>query len=78
MKGITQRARALSGEITPAMAAVAKREEIAPAVVRDEVARGRLVIPANVNHLAGKLQPMGIGTVATVKINARRVVGFPP
>ncbi len=70
MKGITQRARALAGEITPAMATVAKREEIAPAVVRDEVARGRLVIPANVNHLAGALQPMGIGTVATVKINA--------
>jgi phosphomethylpyrimidine synthase len=70
MQGITQRARALAGEITPAMLHVAKREEVAPALVRDEVARGRLVIPANVNHLAGALEPMGIGAVATVKINA--------
>jgi phosphomethylpyrimidine synthase len=70
MQGITQRARALAGEITPAMVHVAKREELAPALVRDEVARGRLVIPANVNHLAGALEPMGIGAVATVKINA--------
>ncbi len=70
MSGITQRARARAGEITPAMALVAGKENIAPATVRDEVARGRLVIPANVNHLAGALDPMGIGAVATVKINA--------
>lgn len=66
----TQRARALAGEVTPAMAFVASREEISPELVRDEVARGRLVIPANVNHLLGALEPMGIGAVAKVKINA--------
>ena len=41
-----------------------------PELVRDEVARGRLVIPANVHHLAKRLDPMGIGKVARVKINA--------
>lgn len=66
----TQRARALASEVTPAMAFVASREEISPELVRDEVARGRLVIPANVNHLLGALEPMGIGAVAKVKINA--------
>jgi phosphomethylpyrimidine synthase len=39
-------------------------------LIRDEVARGRLVIPANVNHLAQRLDPMAIGKVASVKINA--------
>ncbi|HYV98810.1 MAG TPA: phosphomethylpyrimidine synthase ThiC [Gemmatimonadaceae bacterium] len=68
--GITQRARALAGETTPAMTFVAQREEISADIVRDEVARGRLVIPANVHHLAGKLEPMGIGACARVKINA--------
>jgi phosphomethylpyrimidine synthase len=69
-KCVTQMHRARQGEITPAMRIVAGREEIPPELVRDEVARGRLIIPANVNHLKGKLEPMGIGTVATVKINA--------
>jgi phosphomethylpyrimidine synthase len=49
---------------------VAQREEIEPTLVRDEVARGRLVIPANVHHLAGALEPMAIGKVSRVKINA--------
>ena len=49
---------------------VAQREDVAPDTVREEVARGRLVIPANINHLARKLEPMGIGAVAKVKINA--------
>ena len=70
MHRITQRARALAGEITPAMEFVANREDVAAAIIRDEVASGRLVIPANINHLSGKLEPMGIGTVAKVKINA--------
>ncbi len=69
-KCVTQMHRARQGEITPAMQIVAGREEIAPELVRDEVARGRLIIPANVNHLKGRLEPMGIGTVAKVKINA--------
>jgi phosphomethylpyrimidine synthase len=58
------------GEITQAMRFVAEREDLDPAVVRDEVARGRLIIPANVHHLAGRLEPMAIGKVARVKINA--------
>ncbi|HET7585047.1 MAG TPA: phosphomethylpyrimidine synthase ThiC [Gemmatimonadaceae bacterium] len=66
----TQMRFARAGEITGAMRFVAEREEIAPELVRDEVARGRLIIPANVHHLAGALEPMAIGTVARVKINA--------
>jgi len=67
---VTQMHRARKGDITDAMRFVAQREELEPELVRAEVARGRLVIPANVNHLKGRLEPMGIGTVATVKINA--------
>jgi phosphomethylpyrimidine synthase len=67
---VTQLHLARRGEITPAMRRVAEREALDPELVRAEVARGRLVIPANVVHLAGRLDPMGIGTVATVKINA--------
>src|SRR5512132_3318167 len=67
---VTQLRYARSGEVTPAMAFVAAREDVAPETVRDEVAAGRLVIPANVRHLAGALEPMGIGAVARVKINA--------
>jgi phosphomethylpyrimidine synthase len=66
----TQMALARHGDVTPAMNFVAEREGIAPELVRDEVARGRLVIPANHRHLAGVLEPMGIGKVARVKINA--------
>ena len=61
---------ARNGEITPAMQFVAQREALDPELIRSEVARGRLVIPANMNHLAGKLEPMAIGRVASVKINA--------
>jgi phosphomethylpyrimidine synthase len=67
---VTQMHFARRGEITAAMQRVAEREELEPALVRAEVARGRLIIPANVRHLAGRLEPMGIGTVARVKINA--------
>jgi len=65
---VTQMHRARAGEITPAMERVAEREALEPAHVRDEVARGRMVIPANVHHAA--LDPMGIGLHARVKINA--------
>ena len=61
---------ARNGEITPPMHFVAQRESLPPELIRAEVARGRLVIPANVHHLAGKLEPMAIGKVASVKINA--------
>src|SRR6266511_1151281 len=56
------------GLVTEEMAHVAKLERIAPELVRDEVARGRLVVPANVKH--PELEPIGIGIAATCKINA--------
>jgi phosphomethylpyrimidine synthase len=59
---------ARAGAITEEIAYVAKREGVAPELVRDEVARGRCVIPANVNH-AG-LEPMGIGVALSCKVNA--------
>jgi len=59
---------ARAGQITREMRRVAEREELDPELVRQEVARGRLVIPANINHK--NLDPVGIGKVATVKINA--------
>ena len=67
---VTQMHFARTGEITDAMRYVAQREELDPELVRAEAAKGRLVIPANVNHLRGRLEPMAIGTVARVKINA--------
>ena len=70
MESRTQMRHARAGEITDAMRFVAEREAIAPETVRAEVARGRLVIPANIHHLAARLEPMGIGKVARVKINA--------
>jgi phosphomethylpyrimidine synthase len=66
----TQLESARKGEITPAMEFVARREDVEPELVRSEVARGRLVIPANVHHLAGALEPMGIGVALRCKINA--------
>src|SRR3954463_1834180 len=66
----TQMQYARRGEITGAMRFVADREELAPETVRDEIAIGRLIIPANVHHLAGALEPMAIGKVSKVKINA--------
>ena len=70
MESRTQMRSARAGDITDAMRVVAEREEISPETVRAEVARGRLVIPANIHHLAARLEPMGIGKVARVKINA--------
>src|SRR3970040_2019179 len=67
-EGVTQMYYARKGVITPEMTYVAEREGLEPEMVRAEVARGRLIIPCNVNHTS--LEPMGIGTVATVKINA--------
>ncbi|HCU10776.1 MAG TPA: phosphomethylpyrimidine synthase ThiC, partial [Gemmatimonadetes bacterium] len=67
---VTQMHYARRGEITDAMRFVAEREELSPELVRDEIAIGRLIIPANIHHLAGALEPMAIGKVARVKINA--------
>jgi phosphomethylpyrimidine synthase len=49
---------------------VARREDLDPELVRAEVARGRMVIPANIVHLSKSLQPMCIGVAAKCKINA--------
>ena len=67
---ITQLAIARQGGISDAMRRVAEREGLEPELVRQEVARGRMIIPANVHHVAMQLDPMGIGLAATVKINA--------
>ena len=66
----TQLESARNHVVTPEMEFVAKREDLDPELVRAEVARGRLVIPANVEHLKGKLEPMGIGVATKCKINA--------
>ncbi len=66
----TQLASARQGVVTDAMRRVAEREGLDPELIRSELARGRLIIPANIHHLATSLDPMGIGTVASVKINA--------
>ena len=56
------------GAITEEMLFVAGREKVEPELVRSEIARGRLIIPANVNHR--NLEPMGIGIATKCKINA--------
>ena len=67
---MTQIQEARAGHITPEMEYVAKREGLSPELIRDEVARGRMVIPANKVHLAKRLEPMCIGVAAKTKINA--------
>ncbi|MGQ9572685.1 MAG: phosphomethylpyrimidine synthase ThiC [Dehalococcoidia bacterium] len=69
-KAVTQLYHARQGLVTDAMRRVADREGLEAEVVRQEVARGRLVIPANVNHLAMNLDPIGIGLASSIKINA--------
>jgi len=64
----TQLSHARKGTVTPEMEFVALREGLPPEFVRDEVARGRAIIPANVNH--PELEPMIIGRNFLVKINA--------
>ncbi|MEO8703421.1 MAG: phosphomethylpyrimidine synthase ThiC, partial [Kofleriaceae bacterium] len=56
------------GIITPEMKFVAIRENVAPEFVRDELARGRAILPANINH--PESEPMIIGSKFLVKINA--------
>ncbi|MFD9127711.1 phosphomethylpyrimidine synthase ThiC [Kitasatospora sp. NPDC059571] len=65
---VTQLAYAKQGVVTPEMEFVALREGLAPEFVRAEVARGRAVIPVNVNH--PEVEPAIIGTNFLVKINA--------
>ena len=64
----TQMYYARRGELTKQMSYVAKIEGIGENLVMDEVANGRIIIPANVNHT--NLKPMGIGRKLKTKINA--------
>ncbi|MDH3216467.1 MAG: phosphomethylpyrimidine synthase ThiC [Candidatus Krumholzibacteria bacterium] len=65
---VTQLHYARRGEVTPEMEFAAIREGMKPEFVRDEVASGRAIIPANINH--PELEPMIIGRSFKVKINA--------
>ncbi|MFE7566487.1 phosphomethylpyrimidine synthase ThiC [Streptomyces sp. NPDC057539] len=65
---VTQLAYARRGGITPEMEYVAIRENVSPEVVREEIAAGRAVLPANVNH--PEIEPMIIGKRFLVKVNA--------
>ena len=65
---VTQMRYARQGRVTEEMAFVAQRERLEPELVRSEVARGRMIIPANLHHL--NLEPMAIGIAASCKINA--------
>ena len=56
------------GVITEEMDYVARKEKLSPELVRDEVAAGRMIIPANINH--PELEPMAIGVASLCKINA--------
>src|SRR5438270_3652363 len=59
---------ARKGVITEEMEYIAKKEKLTPEPVRDEVARGRMIIPANINH--PELEPMAIGIASLCKINS--------
>ena len=59
---------ARQGVVTEEMEYVAHRENLTPELVRDEVARGRMIIPANVRHV--NLEPMCIGIASKCKINS--------
>jgi phosphomethylpyrimidine synthase len=67
-KNVSQLHYARRGLITPEMEFIALREGVSVELVRDEVARGRAIIPANVNH--PESEPMIIGRNFLVKINA--------
>ncbi len=68
---ITQLESARLGIITPEMRRVAQREpHLTPTQIRDEIAAGRLIIPANIHHLKKNLDPMAIGRAAKTKVNA--------
>ena len=65
---MTQLSEARAGVITPEMKIVAEKEEVDVFRLRDRIAEGRVVIPANVNH-AG-LEPCGVGEGLLIKVNA--------
>jgi len=65
---VTQMHYARQGIITEEMEYIAKRESLPAETVRDEVAVGRMIIPANIRHV--ELEPMAIGVAAKCKINS--------
>ena len=65
---VTQLHYAKRGAITPEMEFIAIRENVEPEFVRSEVARGRAIIPANINH--PESEPMVIGRNFLVKVNS--------
>src|SRR5947209_6068895 len=65
---VTQMHYARKGILTEEMEYVAKRENLSPELIRSEVARGRMIIPANIHHRS--LEPMAIGVASKCKINA--------
>ncbi len=67
-ENVTQMHYARQGILTEEMRRVAERENLAPELIRSEVARGRMIIPANIHHQS--LDPMCVGIAATCKINA--------
>ncbi|MCM3341525.1 phosphomethylpyrimidine synthase ThiC [Paenibacillus sp. MER TA 81-3] len=67
-RNVTQMHYARRGIITPEMEFAAIREGVSPELVRDEIARGRAILPANINH--PECEPMLIGSKFHVKINA--------
>src|SRR5216110_4059385 len=64
----TQMYYARKGIVTEEMTFVAQREKLTPELVRSEVARGRMIIPANIHHT--NLEPMCIGVASSCKINS--------
>jgi phosphomethylpyrimidine synthase len=65
---VSQMHYARQGLITEEMQYVAQRENLPADLIRDEVARGRMIIPANINHT--NLEPMAIGIASKCKVNA--------
>ncbi len=65
---VSQMHFARQGVVTEEMAYVAQRENLPESLVMEEVARGRMIIPANINHL--NLEPMAIGIASRCKVNA--------
>ena len=65
---VSQMHYARQGVVTEEMAFVARRENLPDSLVMEEVARGRMIIPANINH--PNLEPMAIGIASRCKVNA--------
>ena len=65
---MTQLSDARAGNITPEMKIVAEKEDVDVVLLRNKIAQGRIVVPANINHK--NLNPCGIGEGLSIKINA--------